>query len=341
MDQIGATRLGLLGLATALAFGVSTTMAASETSEIRIAQLYGLSYLPSHVVIDQKLIQKHVEAAGLPPIEVTLAQVSSGAAANDYLLSGNADFAMGGATVLMTLWDRTKGNANVKAAVSMTDTPMYLITVDPEIQKLEDYGDDDRIAVTAVKVTMQAIFLQMAAAKNFGWEERFRFDPLTVSMSHPDSVAALLSGELEVKSHVATVPFNFQNLRNPAAREILNSFQLLDGPHTSTLLWTTEAWKTENPKTYAAVVAAFEEAIDFIHENVDEAAETFLRAEKSAFSADEIKAMLLSKDDISFSYVPSRTHEFADFMHKVGLLNNQPESWKDYFFENNHDKPGS
>jgi NitT/TauT family transport system substrate-binding protein len=31
----------------------------------------------------------------------------------------------------------------------------------------------------------------------------------------------------------------------------------------------------------------------------------------------------------------------AEFMHRIGSLKNMPESWKDLFFENVHDRPGS
>ena len=47
---------------------------------------------------------------------------------------------------------------------------------------------------TTRAVTDQAVTLQMAAAKEWGWDQRFRLDPLTISVSNPDGMAALLSG---------------------------------------------------------------------------------------------------------------------------------------------------
>jgi NitT/TauT family transport system substrate-binding protein len=32
---------------------------------------------------------------------------------------------------------------------------------------------------------------------------------------------------------------------------------------------------------------------------------------------------------------------FADFMHRVGRIATKPESWKDLFFADIHDQPGS
>ena len=62
------------------------------------------------------------------------------------------------------------------------------MTVDPRIKSLKDFGENDRIAVTAVKVTMQALFLNLAAAREWGWDARFKLDPLTIYMPHPMSI---------------------------------------------------------------------------------------------------------------------------------------------------------
>ena len=159
--------------------------ARAETGEVRIAQLFGVTYLPAYVVYEKQLIQKHAQRLGIPAPKVTPQKLTSGPVANDALISGNVDIAMGGITVLMTLWDRTQGKQNIKGFGVMCESPIYLLTADPKIKSLKDFGESDRIAVSAVKVTMQAIFLQMAAAKEFGWENRGRFDPMTTSMSHP------------------------------------------------------------------------------------------------------------------------------------------------------------
>lgn len=39
--------------------------------------------------------------------------------------------------------------------------------------------------------------------------------------------------------------------------------------------------------------------------------------------------------------MPVHTGRFAAFMHKIGAIQNQPADWKDYFFEDIHDQPGS
>lgn len=315
---------GLLIVAVQLLLG---TAARAETDAVRLVRQFGLGYLPVHVAVNEKLIEKRLAAAGLPNTKVELLQATSGAAANDYVLSGSADFAMGGMTVMMTMWDKTKGNANVRAMMALCDSPMYLTTIDPKIKSIADYGPDDRIAVTAPKITQQALTLQMVAARDFGWDKRFTLDPLTVALSHPDAVAALLSGKHEIKSYMATVPFYFQVAADPRVRTILTSYDVLGGPHSSFAIFNTEVFKTKNPKTYAAVAAGFDDAMALIARDKKAAAAAYLAQESSKLSADEVYGMLMREGDIHYSATPTRTQDVAEFMHKVGTLKNRPASW--------------
>ena len=181
----------------------------------------------------------------------------------------------------------------------------------------------------------------MAAAKEFGWEQRGRFDTMTVSMSHPESIAALRSGKLEVKSYAAILPFNIDAARGPNVRQLLTSYEVLGGSHSLSAFWGAEKWVKENPKTYQAVIAAFEEATDFINANKVEAARIFIKWENSTTPEAEIAKLLSSEKDITFSLTPRRTMDFADIMSKVGLVKKKPVAWTDLFFDGLHARPGS
>ena len=331
----------LMAAVAAAALALLPTRGQAETGEIRIAQLYGLLYLPAYVAYEERLIEKHAERLGLPAPKVSPLKLSSGPTANDALIAGNVDIAMGGITVLLTLWDKTQGRQNVRGIIPTGDSPIYLLTSDPHIQSLKDFGPNDRIAVSAVKVTMQALFLNMAAAREFGWEERFRLEPLTVSMSHPESIAALRSGKLEVKSYAAILPFNLEVLAAGNARQLLSSYDVLGGSHSTSVIWAAEKWVTENPKTYQAVLAAFEEAMERINADRGMAARAFIKWENSKLSEAEVVKILSRSEDIAFTPSPNRTLAIAETMHKLGLLKNQPRSWKDYFHAGLHAKNGS
>ena len=85
-----------------------------------------------------------------------------------------------------------------------------------------------------MKVSIQAIALQMAAAKAFGQADFARLDTLTVSMAPPDSTIALLSGAGEITAVFSVPPFQQQQLEKPGIHTVLNSYDVMDGPHSST-----------------------------------------------------------------------------------------------------------
>jgi NitT/TauT family transport system substrate-binding protein len=336
--RVLATTAGVFGLLLLTSF---PTPAMAETKEVRFAQLYSLTYLPAYIVYEEKLIEKHAAHLGIPAPKVTISKLSSGPAANDALISDNVDIAMGGITVLLTLWDKTQGTMNVRGIATMVDSPIFLMTVDPRIRSLNDFGEGDRIAVSAVKVTMQALFLNLAAARAWGWDARFKLDPLTVSMSHPMSIQALRSGMLEVKNYAAIVPYNYEVLTASNARQLMTSYEVLGGAHSLSAIWASETWVKANPKTYQAVLAAFEEATERIATDLEAAARTYAKWEGSTLPTADIARIIGTPSEITFTVTPNRTLMIAETMHKIGLLRNKPAAWTDYFHAGLHGKKGS
>src|SRR5437867_6161753 len=195
------------------AFGAGGARA--ELTELKVAEQYGISYLPLMIMEDQKLIEKYAKGSGLPSLTVSWTKFAGGNVMNDALLSGSLHFASGGVGPLVTLWSRTRGNLDVKAAAAINSMPLYLNTRNPGVKTIKDFTEKDKIALPAVKVSIQAITLQMAAEKAFGESQFARLDPLTVTMSHPDGQIALLSGQSEINAHFSAPPFQNQQLRNP------------------------------------------------------------------------------------------------------------------------------
>ena len=74
-------------LTAALAFaGALASQAAHAEGRIRIAEQFGIGYLPLHVIRDHGLIEKHGKAQGLD-IAVEWAKLGGGATVNDALCS--------------------------------------------------------------------------------------------------------------------------------------------------------------------------------------------------------------------------------------------------------------
>ena len=95
---------------------------------------------------------------------------------------------------------------------SLNTMPMYLMTRNPNVKSIKDFTEQDRIVVSGVKVSTQAVVLQMAAAKEWGLKEHDRLDKLTVAMPLSDSMALMLSGKGEVTADFTVPPFSFREI---------------------------------------------------------------------------------------------------------------------------------
>lgn len=330
-------------LASLLAGAVLLTTAlagSAEVSELKIAQQYGISYLPLMIMEDQKLVEKHAKAAGISDLKVSWSKFAGGNVMNDALLSGSLHFASGGVGPLVTLWAKTKGNYDVKAVAAINSMPLYLNTRNPNVKSLKEFTEKDKIALPAVKVSIQAVTLQMAAEQAFGPGQQNKLDSLTVSMSHPDGQTALLSGASEITAHFSSPPFQYQQLRQPGIRKVISSYEVLGGPATFNLVWTTSKFRGENPKVYDAFVKALDEAIAMINADKKWAAENYLRISKDKDSLENILQML-NDPNIVYTTTPQNVMKYVEFMHKVGSIKVRPESWKDMFFPNVHNLRGS
>ncbi len=330
----------LASVAATAIFAAHALPAAAEVTELRVARQYGISYLPMMLMEDQKLIEKAAAAAGVPNLQVTWAQFAGGNVMNDAMLSGSLDFAAGGVGPFVTLWAKTRGNYNVKAAAALNSMPLYLNSNNPGVKSIRDFTDKDKIALPAVKVSIQAVTLQMAAEQAFGPGEQNKLDRLTVTMSHPDGQIALLSGSSEITGHFTSPPFQFTELQKPGIHRVLNSYDVLGGPATFNVVWASGKFHDDNPKVYAAFVAALDQAEALVNRDHKAAAETYLRMTKDKSSVDEIVAML---DDptMVFTTTPNNVMKYVDFMLKVGAIKSKPDSWKDMFFPNAQNLPGS
>jgi NitT/TauT family transport system substrate-binding protein len=335
---LARTRSALTFAAAALSLAILPA-AHAEMSEIHVSRQYGISYLPLMIMEDQKLIEKHAKTAGID-VKVDWSKFASGAVMNDALLSGNLQFASGGVAPFTTLWAKTRSNLDVKAVAAINSMPLYLVTNNPKVKTIKDFTDNDKIALPAVKVSIQAVTLQMAAEKAFGSGQEHKLDHLTVSMSHPDGETALLSGKSEVTAHLSSPPFQYQELEHNGMHRVLNSYEVLGGPATFNVVWTSKKFHDENPKVYAAFVAALDDATAQINGNKRAAAETYLRISKDKDSLDDILKML-NDPEIKYTTTPNNVMKYVDFMHKIGSIKVKPGSWKEMFFPNAQKLPGS
>jgi NitT/TauT family transport system substrate-binding protein len=323
-----------------VALVLSPTTAAQQKSEIIITRQPGIIYLPSHVMEKQRLIEKEAAKLGVPNLKVNWAQLSGGSSQTDALLAGSVDVVNTGVGNLLLLWDRTKGG--VKGIIANSALPLTLITRNPNIKTLQDFGPNDRIAVPTVKVSTQAILLQMAAEKMFGPDQTTKLDANTVQLGHPDAAIALSNPQHEITSHFSAPPFSYMELKTvKGAHVVLTSPEIIGGPLTQSQFFTTTKFAEANPKIVMAIKAASLEAIDFIRRDPRAAVDIYREVTHDKMRADELMEMLKQPGMMDWIAAPQGTMKFAAHLYKMGTLKTMPKAWTDYYLSSAADVPGN
>ncbi|MBI3709420.1 MAG: ABC transporter substrate-binding protein [Proteobacteria bacterium] len=320
-------------------FGLAANVAAAEVKEVRFARQLGLGYLQLYVMEEHRLVEKYAAAEGLGQIEAKYIPVGSPSAINDMLLSGNADYGAAGVPPFLFLWDKTRGNVNVRGVSALNSQPAYLNTNNPNIKSLRDFVDKDKIALPSIKVSFQAITLQMAAEQVFGRGKHDALDKLTVQLAHPEGTVALLTGRMEITGHFTSPPFQYQQLEDIKIHRVLSSYEIT-GPASFSALSTTAKFREANPKTYAAVLTALNEAVARIKRDPGDAARAYIKIDNSKLSPDFVTRMI-TNPEFDYALAPQNIMKFAEFMHRTGSLRAEATSWKDMFFPEIHNLPGS
>lgn len=337
-DAVWQVRIAA-GIGGVLLAGLASP-AGAEVKEVFLGQQFGAVYMPMMVMEDQKLVEKHLAAAGLGEVKVTWAKMGGPSALVDAFISGNLHFAAQGTPSLGLLWDRTKGGLNVKALGSIANNNIWLNTKSPNIKSLKDFTDKDRIGVPSLKVSTQAIFIQYASEQAWGKGQHGKLDPIMVALPHPDAMAAVLNPSHEVTAHGATSPFHEAEMAG-GLKTVVSMFESFGGPVTG-LNWVShEKFRKENPKVFEAVSKAFDEGLAWINSDKPRAAKWFIEHTKDRRVSVEAMTKLMQSPDLEFTKVPSRVGKFVDFMHRTGTLKNQATSWKDLYFPEVHASPGS
>jgi NitT/TauT family transport system substrate-binding protein len=313
---------------------------AQQKTEISLSRQPGIFYMPTHIIEKQKLIEKHAAALGVPNITTKWITFSGGGAQTDALLAGGVDILNTGTGNLLLLWDRTRGG--VKGIVATSAQPMTLISRDANIKTLKDIGPSDKIAVPTVKISTQAIVMQIAAAEMFGADQWSKLDANTVQLGHPDAYAALSNPQHEVRNHFSIPPFTFLELKNvPGAHVVLSSPDVMGGPLSQAQFFTTAKFAAANPKIIQAVRDATKEAQDLIRNDTRTAVEIYKEITGDKTATDDLLAWLKEPGMMEWNLEPQGTMKFASHLFKTGTLKAQPKAWTDYYLPVAHDLKGN
>jgi NitT/TauT family transport system substrate-binding protein len=319
---------------------ITASQVRAEVNEIKITKQPGMLYSQIVIMEHRKLLEKHTAAAGMADFKPSWIRFSSGGAATDALLAGSVDIVTSGVSNMLLLWGRTNGE--VKGVAAVGGTPIFLMSRNPDVKTIKDFGPKDRIALPTIKVSMQATILGMALEKVYPGEAGAHEKLLTtqVQLGHPEATAAVTNPTHEINAHFSNPPYQQLALKTPGVHTVLDSLDVLGGAHHITAAFATTKFHDANPKVMKAFLAAFDEASEIIKKDPKGAAESYLAITGEKFTVDELAA-LFSAPNAVFQAAPMRTKMYADYMSRVGYIKQKANSWKDFFFADIHDRDGS
>jgi NitT/TauT family transport system substrate-binding protein len=330
-------------LLAVLVTAVAASASYAQSKQLRIGVQYGLGYLPIYVARDAGLLEKHCKAQGIEPGSVQIVNLTGGPQIQDGLLSQTLDIGAGGVTVLLITGDKTRGagDQEIRGLTALSSVPYELWTADPKLKSLRDLDPQkNRIGLPSVKVSVPAIFLQMASEQINGLGKHAALDPLTVSLAQPDGAISLAAGGSTVDSYLFAPPFSQQMREKANLHRVWSSNELFGSPITALATWTTARFHRENRKLAAAFVAAIRDAIELIHTDRPRAAAIYVKAEPSKLPADYF-AKLLEEPDVRFTLAPENTVKIADYLARIGSLKQKPSDWREAFFPEVHAESGN
>jgi NitT/TauT family transport system substrate-binding protein len=296
--------------------------------EVKIGIGFGVAFLPTYLMDEFKLVEKHAKAAGLD-VKTTYHRFSGSGPMQDAVLSGAVDMGPYGTSALLIAWEKARGTPQQTFAISgVTTVPMVLLTNRPNVKKLADLTANDRVSMPSL-VSPQAFLLQMQSVKEFGEGQQDKLKQQIVSLPHPDSVSQLISGSTELTAYFAPPPFIQVALKSPKVAKVMSSDEIIGGKASFLIMGATKKWIEANPKLPDVIVKAVDDAAAFIRNEPRKAAEIYLAREPSKFvDLDAVEAILKEYRD-EFGSAVHGVQVNADFMGKLGQLKSPPKSWKE------------
>ncbi|WP_315832100.1 ABC transporter substrate-binding protein [Bradyrhizobium prioriisuperbiae] len=320
----------LLPAALIIAMIASSATSALAQTPVKIGIGFGIGFLPTFILRDMNLIEKHAKAAGLD-VKTEYQRISGSSAMQDAVLSGSVDLGTYGVAAMLFAWDKARNTPQqIFGIAGVNSSPLILVTNKPEVKKISDLAPTDKIAMPAL-VSPQMYALQMVSEKIFGPGQEDKLKPQVVALPHPESLNAMLSGGTEVKAYFAPPPFAQIALESGKAHAITSTEEAFGGRSSFLIVGATKRYLDANPKMIEVVVKALTEASDLIRNEPDKAAELYLKAEPSKLFDQAKVAALLKANPDDFGVAVYGVKQTADFMARQKLIKTVPANFKDVF----------
>jgi NitT/TauT family transport system substrate-binding protein len=327
---------GMVFAPLALLLAAALAVPAHAQQEIKIGIGFGIGFLPTFILDELDLVEKHAKAEGLD-VKTTYHRFSGSAAMQDAVLSGSVDVGVYGVQAMLIAWEKAKGTPQqISGIAGVTTLPLVLVTNQANVKAIKDFKPSDRIAMPAL-VSPQMYALQLAAQKEYGPDQHDKLKSQVVSLPHPEALNQLLSGATEITAYFSSAPFTQIALKDPKIHTVMTSTDAFGGKASFLVAGATKKVLDANPKLAGVLTKALAEADELIKNDPKKAAEIYLKIEPSkTLDAAQVEAILRElKDDFDISV--HGVGISSKFMGQIGQLKSPPSGWKDVFVSSLHD----
>lgn len=319
---IGLTLIVCVFLASCGNGSLTETDKEAEIAELNIAYQYGLAYAPLLIAQEQNLIeQAYLEISG-NTVNVTWNQMSAGADINTGIASGNIQVGFLGVAPAIT---GVMNDVGYKIFTNLSGQEHGLMTNNPDIASIGDLiGSTYQIALVNIG-SIQHIIL--ARALQYAGYDAHALDSNLAAMKHPDGMASLENGA--VACHLTTNPYLYQERGETGLFEIDGISAVWTAENSFIVGVASEELYENNPELYEALCKAMEEAVTYMNENPEAAAEITHEYDGNSIE-DEIRYIKAG----SYSTVTDGILECAKFMAKEQFIEKTPENYSELVFDN-------
>jgi NitT/TauT family transport system substrate-binding protein len=289
---------------------------ASAPDRITIAYQFGVGYAPLMIIKQQRLLEK-----AYPGLRVEWKQLASGTPITDGIIKGDIQIGAMGTGPMLVGWAR---GINWKVIAPLDEADLWLMARDRSIRTIADLRGK-RIA-TPTATSIQAVALRKMAEVKLG--NARALDSSLISMDHPDGMQALLSGQID--AHFTSPPYQWQELGRGA--HVVGKSYGYFGAHSFLVTVVTQKFYDEYTAFSNRFYRLVKQSIDMLNKRPRGAAVILAREDASDASAAQFRTWITRRKSLKFTTRPRGLMRTAGFMHKIGLLNKVPRSWRELVF---------
>lgn len=296
-------------------FAVSAT-AATEIRIVRYKNVVSSTIIDT--LVHERLIEQEAAKRGIPDVKVTTKALVTSVSANEAVLAGQLDIVWGGVQGFLGPNDKNPGVFVALGGFYSTD--MWVVCHDPRIRSLEDITADTKISTNNLTLSPMVINLQMMADKKYGDPKRFQKNLVLIGGPAQNQYNLIASKSDQVHCSVPGTPF--QNIMTgPGGAHRVASTRDLGLPNTASATWASAEWVRANPVLAEAYLAAVQRAAEMINKDPRQYVALWHRNDNIQDSLDNVVGYVKDSNSV-WSTSPQYLQPWADFMHKIGILNN-------------------